>query len=32
MHDGTGKPMAITMTLYALAGLVLYRWLTRRSS
>jgi DHA1 family bicyclomycin/chloramphenicol resistance-like MFS transporter len=32
MHDGTGKPMAITMTLYALAGLVLYRWLTRRPS
>lgn len=30
MHDGTGKPMAITMTIYALAGLVLHRWLTRR--
>jgi DHA1 family bicyclomycin/chloramphenicol resistance-like MFS transporter len=32
IHDGTGKPMAITMTLYATTGLILYRWLTRRQA
>jgi len=30
IHDGTGKPMAITMTLFVTMGLILYRWLTRR--
>ncbi|HZF17841.1 MAG TPA: Bcr/CflA family multidrug efflux MFS transporter [Steroidobacteraceae bacterium] len=29
IHDGTAKPMAITMTLLTAAGFVLHRWLTR---
>jgi DHA1 family bicyclomycin/chloramphenicol resistance-like MFS transporter len=29
IHDGTGKPMAITMTLLTTGGFVLHRWLTR---
>jgi hypothetical protein len=29
IHDGTGKPMAIALTLLTAAGLVLHRWLTR---
>lgn len=29
LHDGTGRPMAITMTALTAAGFVLHRWLTR---
>ena len=31
IHDGTGKPMAIAMTLLTTAGLALHRSLTRRA-
>jgi len=30
IHDGTARPMTVTMTILSLAGLVLYRTLTRR--
>jgi DHA1 family bicyclomycin/chloramphenicol resistance-like MFS transporter len=29
IHDSTGKPMAITMTLLTASGLIVHRWLTR---
>lgn len=31
LHDGTARPMAITLTLLALAGLALYHWLVKET-